>query len=34
MHSLINVNDLMNLNYFASYINVIHYKNKTKVNYD
>ena len=34
MHSLMNLNDLTNLNHFASYINVIHYKNEVKVNYD
>ncbi len=34
MHNLINLNNLTNLNYFTSYINVIHYKNKIKVNYD
>ncbi len=34
MHSLMNLDDLTNLNYFMSYINVIHYKNEIKVNYD
>ncbi len=34
MHSLINFYNLTNLNYFTFYINVIHYKNETKVNYD
>ncbi len=34
MHSLMNLNDLTNLNYFTSYINVIHYENEIKVNYD
>ncbi len=34
MHSLINLNNLINLDYFASYINVCYYKNKIKVNYD
>ncbi len=32
MYSLINLNDLTNLNYFMSYINVIYYENKIKVN--
>ena len=34
MHSLMNLNNLTNLNYFTFYINVIHYKNEIKVNYD
>ncbi len=34
MHSLMNLDDLTNLNYSASYINVIHYKNEIKVNHD
>ncbi len=34
MHSLMNLNDLTNLNYFTFYINVIHYENEIKVNYD
>ncbi len=34
IHSLMNLNNLTNLNYSASYINVIHYKNEIKVNYD
>ncbi len=34
MHNLINLNDLINLNHFTFYINVIHYKNKIKINYD
>ncbi len=34
MHSLINLDDLTNLNYSALYINVIHYENEIKVNYD
>ncbi len=34
MHSLMNLNDLTNLNYFTSHINVIHYKNEIKVNHD
>ncbi len=34
MHSLINLNNLTNLNYFTSYINVIYYENEIKVNYN
>ena len=34
MHSLINLDNLTNLNYFTFYINVIYYKNEIKVNYD
>ncbi len=34
MNNLMNLNNLTNLNYFMFYINVIHYKNKIKVNYD
>ncbi len=34
MHSLMNLNNLTNLNYFTFYINVIHYKNEIKINYD
>ncbi len=34
MYSLMNLNDLTNLNYFTFYINVIHYKNEIKVNHD
>jgi len=29
-----NLNNLINLNYFAFYINVIYHENKIKVNYD
>ncbi len=34
MHSLMNLNDLTNLNYFTSYINVIYHENEIKVNHD
>jgi len=34
MHSLMNLNDLMNLNHFASYIDVIHYENEIEVDHD
>jgi len=34
MHSLMNLDDSMNLDHFTSYINVIHHENEIKVNYD
>ncbi len=34
MHSSMNLDDSMNLDHFASYINVIHHENKIKVNHD
>jgi len=34
MHSLMNLNNSMNLNHFTSYINVIHHENKIKVDHD
>ena len=34
MHSSINLDDSMNLDHFASYIDVIHYENEIKVDHD
>jgi len=34
MHSSMNLNDLMNLNHFASYIDEIHHENEIKVDHD
>jgi len=34
MHSSMNLNDSMNLNHFASHIDVIHYENEIKVDHD
>ncbi len=34
MHSSMNLNDSMNLDHFASYIDVIHHENKIKVDHD
>ncbi len=34
MHSLINLNDLMNLDHFTSYIDVIHHENKIEVDHN
>ena len=34
MHSSMNLDDLMNLNYFTFYINVIHHENEIKVDHD
>ncbi len=34
MHSSINLDNLMNLDYFASYIDVIHHENEIKVDHD
>jgi len=34
MHSSMNLNNLMNLDYFAFHINVIHHENKIEVNHD
>ena len=34
MHSLTNLNNSMNLNHFASYIDVIYYENEIKVDHD
>jgi len=34
MHSLMNLDNSMNLNHFASYIDVIHHKNEIEVNHD
>jgi len=34
MHSSMNLDDSMNLNHFASYIDVIHHENEIKVNHD
>jgi len=34
MHSSMNLDDSMNLNHFASYIDVIHHENEIEVNHD
>jgi len=34
MHNSMNLNNLMNLNHFASYIDVIHHENEIEVNHD
>jgi len=34
MHSLMNLNDSMNLNHFTSYIDVIHHQNEIKADHD
>jgi len=34
MHSLMNLNDLMNLNHFAFYIDMIHHENEIEVDHN
>lgn len=34
MHSLMNFDNLMNLNHFTSYINVIYHENEIEVDHD